>query len=163
MTQRLDYRTTDPNALKGMLEIEKYVTGSNLKRDLLELVKLRASQINGCICCIGMHTKEALETGEYEQRLNALEEWRKTTIFSEREKAALAWTEALTLISENEISDTLYKTVRGFFSEEQLIALTMDIIAINGWNRLAKSFSTVPESYDSSQKESPNKRSEACT
>ena len=110
-----------------------------------------------------MHTKEALGTGEYEQRLNALEEWQKNSDFSERERAALAWTEALTLISENEISDTLYKTVRGFFSEEDLIALSMAIIATNGWNRLAKSFSTVPENCDSSKKESPHRKSEVWT
>src|SRR5680860_677457 len=137
MKQRLDYRNTDPKALKGMLKIEKYVASSNLKRDLCELVKLRASQINGCAYCIDMHTMDALGIGETRQRLDALEEWRKTSFFSERERAALAWTEALTLISESEISDTLYKTVLGFFSEKELIALTMAVIAINGWNRLA--------------------------
>lgn len=151
MKERLDYRNTYPGALKGMLEIESYVAGSNLKRSLRELVKLRASQINGCAYCMDMHTRDALATGESEKRLNAVEEWRETTLFSERERAALAWTEALTLMSENEISDTLYKTVRGFFSEEELMALTMAVIAINGWNRLAISFRTDPGSYDPSK------------
>lgn len=143
MEQRIDYRKTDPKALKGMLKIEKYVASSHLKHDLCELVKLRASQINGCAYCIDMHIKDALKTGETAERLNALKEWRNTSYFSGREQAALAWTEALTLISENEISDRLYKTVRGYFSEKELIALTMAIIAINGWNRLAISFKTV--------------------
>lgn len=148
MVQRMDYRNTDPKALKGMLKMEKHVAKSNLKHSLRELIKLRASQINGCTYCIEMHTKDALENGETEQRIHALEEWRETTLFSDRERAALAWTEALTLISENGISDSLYNTVLGYFSEKELIALTMAIIAINGWNRLAKSFRTLPGSYE---------------
>lgn len=145
MTTRIDYAKVAPDALKAMMEIEKYVAGSNLKHSLCELVKLRASQINGCDYCIAKHSRDALRIGETEQRLQALKIWRKTSLFSERERAALAWTEALTLISENEIPDALYKMVLGYFSEEDLIALTMAINAINGWNRLAISFKTVSE------------------
>ncbi|HOF21837.1 MAG TPA: carboxymuconolactone decarboxylase family protein [Bacteroidales bacterium] len=148
MKPRLDYSKTAPGALKGMLELEKYVHGSGLERSLYELVKTRASQINGCAYCIDMHTKDARRAGETEQRLYALSAWRETPFYTQRERAALAWTEALTRISENEISDSLYKATMEYFSEEEIVALTMAIIAINGWNRLAISFRTTPGSYE---------------
>jgi len=148
MKPRLDYSKTAPGALKGMLELEKYVHGSGLERSLYELVKTRASQINGCAYCIDMHTKDARRAGETEQRLYALSAWRETPFYTQRERAALAWTEALTRISENEISDSLYKASMEYFSEEEIVALTMAIIAINGWNRLAISFRTTPGSYE---------------
>lgn len=148
MKPRLDYSKTAPGALKGMLELEKYVHGSGLERSLYELVKIRASQINGCAYCLDMHTKDARKAGESEQRIYALSAWRETSFYTERERAALDWTEALTLISEDEVSDSLYKATLGHFNEEEIVALTMAIIAINGWNRLAISFRTTPGSYE---------------
>ncbi|MEN6453103.1 MAG: carboxymuconolactone decarboxylase family protein [Prolixibacteraceae bacterium] len=149
MKARLNYSEVAPNAIKGMLELEKYVHGSGLERTLYELVKTRASQINGCAYCIDMHTKDARKAGETEQRLYALNAWRETPFYTERERAALAWTEALTLISENDVPESLYKATREYFNEAEIVALTMAIIAINGWNRLAISFRAVPGSYQS--------------
>ncbi len=149
MKARLNYSKVAPNALKGMLELEKYVHSSGLERPLYELVKTRASQINGCAYCIDMHTKDARKAGETEQRLYALNAWRETPFYTERERAALEWTEALTLISGNEVPDELYEKLSKYFSEVERVALTMAIIAINGWNRLAISFRTVPGSYQS--------------
>ena len=149
MKTRLNYSNDFPEAIKGMLELEKYVHNSGLERPLYELVKTRASQINGCAYCLDMHTKDARKAGETEQRLYALSAWRETPFYTERERAALEWTEALTLISENDVSDELYKNVSNHFNEKERVALTMAIIAINGWNRLAISFRTVPGSYNS--------------
>lgn len=148
MKARLNYSEVAPNAMKGMLELEKYVHGSGLERSLYELVKTRASQINGCAYCIDMHTKDARKAGETEQRLYTLSSWRETPFFTERERTALAWTEALTLISDNEVSDELYEKLSKHFSEEERVALTMAIVAINGYNRLAISFRTVPGTYE---------------
>lgn len=147
MTERLNYGKVEPEAMRAMYGIEQYVKNSGLELSLYELVKTRASQINGCAYCIDMHTKDARKAGETEQRLYALNAWRETPFYSDRERAALAWTEALTLISANEVSDTLYESVRREFTDKELIALTMAIVAINGWNRLAISFKTVPGSY----------------
>ncbi len=148
MKARLSYSDVAPNAIKGMLELEKYVHGSGLERTLYELVKTRASQINRCAYCLDMHTKDARKAGETEQRLYALNVWRETPFYSNRERAALEWTEALTLISENDVPESLYKATREYFNEAEIVALTMAIIAINGWNRLAISFRTVPGSYE---------------
>ena len=147
MKSRLNYQKIAPQALKGMLELEKYVHNSGLERSLYELVKTRASQINGCAYCIDMHTKDAREEGETEQRLYGLSAWREAPFYSERERAALAWTEALTKISENDVPDALYDATRKYFDEEEIVTLTMAIIAINGWNRLAIGFRTLPGSY----------------
>lgn len=146
--KRLDYNETDPKAIKGMLELEKYVANSSLERSLYELVKLRASQINACAYCIDMHSKDARKAGETEQRLYALLAWRETSFYSERERAALAWTEALTLISDNNVADSLYEEIQKHFNEKEHLALTMAIVAINGWNRLAISFRKEPGSYN---------------
>ncbi|HKJ44970.1 MAG TPA: carboxymuconolactone decarboxylase family protein [Balneolales bacterium] len=147
MKQRIQYQQKAPDALKGMQEMEQYVKNSSLESSLRELVKIRASQINGCAFCIDMHTKDAREAGETEQRLYALSAWREAPFYTERECAALEWAEALTLISENDIPEPLYNYVREHFSGDELITLTMAIIAINSWNRLAISFRTVPGSY----------------
>ncbi|HLT80733.1 MAG TPA: carboxymuconolactone decarboxylase family protein [Cyclobacteriaceae bacterium] len=147
MKERLNYKDVSPDAIKAMRGVEKYVRESGLERSLYELVKIRASQINGCAYCIDMHTKDARIAGETEQRIYALSAWRETPFYSERERAALAWTEALTLISENDVPDDLYETVSKQFSEKEMVDLTMAIIAINGWNRLAISFRTVPGTY----------------
>lgn len=147
MKERLNYAQVSPDALKAMLELEKYVAASGLERPLYELVKTRASQINGCAYCLDMHTKDARKAGETEQRLYALSAWRETPFYTERERAALEWTEALTLISKTDVPDSLYDSVRKYFDEKEMVALSMAIVAINGWNRLAIGFRTVPGSY----------------
>ncbi|MGN6248018.1 MAG: carboxymuconolactone decarboxylase family protein [Ginsengibacter sp.] len=148
MKQRLEYAKVAPDAMKAMRELEKYVASSGLERSLYELVKTRASQINGCAYCLDMHTKDARKAGETEQRLYALSAWRETPFYTDRERAALEWTETLTLISKNDVPDSLYEHVHKFFDEQEMVALTMAIVAINGWNRLAISFRTVPGSYN---------------
>ena len=148
MKPRIKYSENAPEAIKGLLELERYVHGSGLERRLYELVKTRASQINGCAYCLDMHTKDARKAGETEQRLYALRAWREAPFYTDRERAALAWTEALTLISENDVPDALYQATRKHFDEKEIVALTMAIVAINGWNRLAISFRTVPGSYE---------------
>lgn len=146
-TKRINYQEKAPKALKAMLELEKYVAGSGLERSLYELIKLRASQINGCAYCIDMHSKDLRKAGETEQRIYSLVAWKETPFYTERERAALAWTEALTLISDNEVPDELYTSVREHFDEGELVSLTIGIIAINGWNRLAIGFRTQPGTY----------------
>jgi AhpD family alkylhydroperoxidase len=148
MKQRIEYGKVAPDAMKAMIELEKYVAASGLERSLYELVKTRASQINGCAYCLDMHTKDARKAGETEQRLYALSAWRETPFYTDRERAGLEWTEALTVISQSDVPDSLYENVRKFFNEKEMVALTMAIIAINGWNRLAISFRTVPGSYN---------------
>ena len=143
----MDYAKTAPDGLKAMLGLEQYVRHSGLEPGLLELVKMRASQINGCAFCLDMHSKDARAAGETEQRLYALNAWRETPFFSERERAALAWTEAVTRVSETHVPDETYDKVRPHFTEKELVDLTLAIVTINGWNRLAISFRTVPGSY----------------
>jgi AhpD family alkylhydroperoxidase len=151
MQARLDYAKTAPDGLKAMLGLEQYARHSGLEPDLLELVKMRASQINGCAFCLDMHSKDARAAGETEQRLYALNAWRETPFFSERERAALTWTETVTRVSETHVPDETYESVRQHFSEKELVDLTLAIIAINGWNRLAISFRTVSGSYQPSR------------
>lgn len=148
MQQRLDYQKAAPDALKAMLGIEKYAANSGLEHSLYELVKTRASQINGCAYCLDMHTKDARRAGETEQRLYALSAWRETPFYTDRERAALAWTEAVTEISKGGISQELFEETSKHFNEKEMVDLTMAVIAINGWNRLAISFATVPGSYN---------------
>lgn len=147
MKPRIEYAKVAPGGLKAMLGLESYVHGSGLELSLLELVKVRASQINGCAYCLDMHTKDARQEGETEQRLYAVAAWHEAPFFSERERAALAWTEAVTMVGESHISDEAYELVQPHFSEKELVDLTMAIIAINGWNRLAVAFRTVPGTY----------------
>ena len=118
-----------------------------LERRLLELVKLRASQINGCAYCVDMHTKDARANGETEQRLYAVVVWREAPFFTERERVALAWTEAVTLVSQEQVPDNVFEIARKEFSDKELVDLTMAVIAINGWNRLAISFRAVAGTY----------------
>ena len=147
MQQRTDYLKAAPDGYRAMAGLESYVRHSGLEAPLLELVKTRASQINGCAFCLDMHTKDARAQGETEQRLYTLSAWRETPFFSERERAALAWTEAVTRISETHIPDEVYEGVRKQFAEKELVDLTLAIVAINGLNRLAIAFRTVPGSY----------------
>jgi AhpD family alkylhydroperoxidase len=147
MEPRLTYGDVAPGAVAAMRQLEAYVRQSGLERSLLELIKTRASQINGCAYCIDMHTKDARAHGETEQRLYALSVWRETPLYIERERAALAWTEAVTLVGETHVPDDVYDLARRHFSPEELVNLTMAVIAINGWNRLAIAFRTVPGTY----------------
>ncbi len=147
MEPRINYYRVSHGAVEAMRGLQSYVDQSGLEPSLLELVKLRASQINGCAYCIDMHTKDARLRGETEQRLYAISAWEETPFYSERERAALAWTEAVTKIAETHIPDDAYEAARRQFSEKELVDLTMAVIAINGWNRLAVGFRTVPGSY----------------
>ena len=147
MTPRIEYHKASSGAYQAMFGLERFVRDCGLEHSLLELVKTRASQINKCAYCIDMHTKDARAAGETEQRLYALAAWREAPFFSERERAALEWTEALTLISENDVPDELFARVRTQFSEEELVNLSLAVVTINGWNRLAIPFRSVPGSY----------------
>jgi AhpD family alkylhydroperoxidase len=147
MQPRLDYAKVAPGAREAMYAVERYVRECGLERRLLELVKLRASQINGCAYCVDMHTKDARAHGETEQRLYAVVVWREAPFFTERERAALAWTEAVTLVSQEQVPDNVFELARKEFSDKELVDLTMAVIAINGWNRLAISFRTVAGTY----------------
>jgi AhpD family alkylhydroperoxidase len=146
MEARLDYPRLAPEAARALYSLGNYLAGSGLEHGLLELVKIRASQINGCAFCIDMHTKDARAMGETEQRLYALNAWRETPFFSDRERAALAWTEAVTRI-DGGVSDELFAEARQQFSEKELVDLTWAVAAINAWNRVAISFRSVPGSY----------------
>ncbi|HEX5548234.1 MAG TPA: carboxymuconolactone decarboxylase family protein [Ktedonobacterales bacterium] len=147
MQSRMEYPKVAPGVSQAMSQLERQVRESGLEAPLLDLVKTRASQINGCAFCLDMHTKDARARGETEQRLYALSAWRETPFYTDRERAALAWTEAVTLVAETHVPDDVYKQARAQFSEEELANLTLAIIAINGWNRLAISFRTVPGTY----------------
>ena len=147
MNARLDFRKASPQADKAMSALHLFVRNCGLDRGLLELVKLRASQLNGCAHCIDMHTKELRADGESEQRLYLLDAWRESPFYSERERAALAWTEALTLVTEGHVPDTVYEEVSRQFKQEELVNLTMAVVAINGANRLNIAFRTVPGSH----------------
>lgn len=146
--KRLNYYSAAPGALDGMMELEKFVRDSKLEPSLVELVKMRASQINRCAYCIDMHSKDARKAGETEQRLYALSAWREAPFFTDRERAALEWTEELTLISQNDAHDSLYQHMLEYFTEEELVVLTMAIVAINGWNRLAIGFRSEVGGYE---------------
>ncbi len=147
MSERIDYSEVTPEGYRAMSGLERYVRGSGLEPSLLELVKLRASQIDGCAYCIDMHWKDIRAMGESEQRLYGLMAWRESPYYTERERAALAWTEAVTLIADNHVPDDLYEEVRQYFNEVELVNLTLALVAINGWNRLAISFRTEPGTY----------------
>ena len=144
---RLDYAKAAPGAREAVYAVEQYVRECGLERRLLELVKLRASQINGCAYCVDMHTKDARAHGETEQRLHAVVVWREAPFFTERERAALAWTEAVTLVSRGQVRNSVFEIARKQFSDKELVDLTMAVIAINGWNRLAISFRAVAGAY----------------
>ena len=147
MQARIDYLKITPAARAALSAVDEYVHKSGLEPALLDLVKLRASQINGCAYCIDMHSKDARARGESEQRLYALSAWRETPFFTERERAALAWAEAVTLVSRDHVPDDVYQMVRKHFEEKQLIDLTMAVVAINSWNRVAISFRAIPGTY----------------
>jgi AhpD family alkylhydroperoxidase len=147
MHPRIDYAKVAPGVRAAMSALEAYARQTGFERPLLELVKLRASLINGCAYCVDMHTKMARSLSETEQRLYAVSVWRDTPYYSERERAALAWTEAVTLISVDGVPDDVYELVRRYFTEKEIVDLTLAIVAINGWNRLAVAFRTVPGTF----------------
>jgi AhpD family alkylhydroperoxidase len=139
MTQRFDFAAVAPGAEAAIGAMDHFVAGQGLEAGLLELIRVRASQLNGCVYCIDMHTKDARARGETEQRLYALSAWREAPYFTERERAALAWTEAVTLISEGHVADAAYAAARTQFTEVEIAVLLMAVIAINAWNRVAVS------------------------
>lgn len=133
----INYRKVAPEAIRALASVERYARGSNLEPALLELVRLRASIINGCAYCVDMHSKDARACGESEQRLYAVSVWREAPFFSPRERAALAWTEAVTKVNVDQVPDEVYRLAREHFEERELVDVTMAVIAINSWNRLA--------------------------
>lgn len=148
---RMDYQKADPAAVRAMMGLETYVRGSGLEHSLLELVKLRASVMNGCAYCVDMHTKDARVAGETEQRLYAVPVWREGPFFTPRERAALEWTEALTDLSAG-VPDGVYERALAEFGEQGLMALSMAVVAINGWNRLAIGFRAPVGTYQPPQR-----------
>jgi len=147
MKTRIDFTRVSMQALKPLFALGAQVEASGLEHALLELVKMRASQLNGCAYCLDMHSKDARAAGETEQRLYLLDAWRETSFYSERERAALAWTEAVTLVADGHVPDEAYDAVSREFTEDELLSLTLAIVAINGWNRLNIAFRTEAGSY----------------
>ena len=143
MKARMNFYQAAPETIKALVAVESQITASGLEQSLIELVKTRASQINGCAYCINMHTEDARKHGETEQRLYLLNAWRESPLYSERERAALAWTEALTLVAETLAPDADYEAVRAQFTDSELVNLTTLIGAINAWNRIAIGFRAV--------------------
>jgi len=145
--ERFDYAKVAPGVYRAMSSLEQYLRDSGLEEPLLHLIKLRASQLNGCAYCLDMHWKDLKAIGEQDQRLYELDAWEECPFYSDRERAALAWTEAVTRVAESRVSDELYNNVRKQFSEKELADLTLAIATINAWNRLAISARTVPGTY----------------
>jgi AhpD family alkylhydroperoxidase len=149
VTQRIHLQQVAPEAYRSMAALQHFVDQSTLPRELLELVRMRASQINGCAYCLDMHSKDATALGVPAQKLFVLDAWREAPFYSDRERAALEWTEAVTLISRGQAPDEVYDAVRPHFSGRELAELTMAIITINGWNRLAIGFRQEAGTYQS--------------
>lgn len=147
MQPRIDYRKLAQEPLKPLLAVEKYLAGCGLEHKLLHLIKMRASQINGCAYCLDMHSLDARADGETEQRLYTLDAWAETPFFTDRERAALAWTEAVTLVSQTHVPDDVYEETKKHFSERGIVDLTLAVGMINMWNRLAISTRAVPGRY----------------
>jgi len=147
MHSRLDWYKASPGAYKAMSALEGFVKGSGLEPALLELVRMRASQINGCAYCLDMHSKDARAAGETEQRLYGLSAWREAPYYTERERAALAWTEALTLVHRDHVPDEVHGLLRKHFTDQESVNLSLAIVSINGWNRLSIGFRTEAGGY----------------
>lgn len=145
ISQRLDARVISPGFYKAMAALQGYVDSCGLERSLLELVKIRASQLNGCAFCLVMHTNDARKLGETDERMHLLNAWHEAPVFSARERAALAWTDAVTHVGESHVPHEVYDGARGQFSERELVDLTAAIVTINGWNRLAVAFRATPQ------------------
>ncbi len=149
MQPRVNLFKVDASAMQSLMPLGDFVNNSKLERSLLDLMLVRASQINHCAYCLDMHIKDARVSGETEQRLYSLNAWRESPYYTDRERAALAWTEAVTLLSETCVPDEVYEQVRPLFSDQEIVNLTMAVIAINSWNRLNVSLRTVPGAYKS--------------
>jgi AhpD family alkylhydroperoxidase len=147
MTPRFQFARVAPGAYHAMGALEQYLHGSGLEEQLMHLVKLRASQINGCAYCIDMHWKDLRALGETEQRLYSLDAWRECPFYSDRERAALEWTEAVTLIADGQAPDSVYEIVRPHFTDKELADLTLLVATINAWNRLSIAARTTPGTY----------------
>jgi AhpD family alkylhydroperoxidase len=158
MSARIDYTKAAPGALQAMYGLEKYLSKSSIEAPLRELIKLRASQINGCAYCIDMHWKDARAGGETEQRLYGLAAWHEAPYYSERERTALEWTEALTLIADNHVPDEVYEKAAKQFSEQELVDLTLAVATINAWNRILISFRVEPGKYQPASANKPAQR-----
>jgi AhpD family alkylhydroperoxidase len=148
MKARLEYAKASPAGYRAFLALNKFVNECGLEKALLELVKIRASQLNGCAFCIDMHTIDARAAGESEQRIYLLDAWREARFYSDRERAALAWTETVTRVGEAGVPDQAYEETRRHFSEEEIVNLTWAVVTINGWNRLAIAFRAQPGAYN---------------
>ena len=157
MEARLDVYSLSPDAVRAMLGLGTYVDGSGLESSLVELVKIRVSQINGCAYCIDMHTKDARAAGETEQRIYVLDAWREAPFYSDRERVALEWTEAVTRLEDGEVRDEVFEAARKHFGDEELVNLTIAIIATNGWNRLNIAFRPEVGSYRPGMFDAPKK------
>ncbi|HEY1660239.1 MAG TPA: carboxymuconolactone decarboxylase family protein [Candidatus Sulfotelmatobacter sp.] len=157
MEARFNFAKATPGGLKAMFGLGQYLQECGLEESLLLLVDLRASQINGCAYCLDMHWKDLRVIGETEQRLYSLDAWRESPFYTERERAALEWTEALTLITDGHVTDEVYEKVRPHFSEKELSDLALAVVTINGWNRLNISARTVPGDYKPGQFRQPKK------
>ena len=144
MEPRLDFYTANPAAIQAVMGLEKALSKSTLEKPLTELVRLRASQINGCAYCVGLHASDARKCGEDNRRLATVSVWEETPFFTDRERAALAWTEAVTLVAETRVPDDVWQAVRAQFSDAELVDLTLLVSTINAWNRLAISFRKLP-------------------
>ncbi|MGE5513297.1 MAG: carboxymuconolactone decarboxylase family protein [Bacteroidota bacterium] len=140
MQQRIDYRKASPAAVQAMVQLQAAVEKSGLEKSLIELIKIRASQINKCAYCLHMHTKDARKAGVSEERIYLLNAWHESSLYSERERAALAWTETLTLLPQEGAPQEVFDYVRAQFSDEEMVNLTLAIVAINGWNRISVGF-----------------------
>ncbi len=151
MEGRLDYHKFNLEPLQAMLAMETYIAGCGLDHKFVHLLKLRASQINGCAYCIDMHSIDARACGETEQRLYALDAWRETPFYDDRERAALAWVEAITLVAQTHVPDSVYDEVRKQFTEQQIVDLTYVAATINAWNRIAVSLRAMPGHYRSAK------------
>ena len=147
MEMRIDPRKVAPEVFRAMFALETAVKATGLESNLLNLVKLRVSQINGCAFCIDMHSKDLRAEGESEERLYLLDAWRETDFYSDRERAALAWAEAVTLISHSHVPDDVYEQARQQFADDELAKLTLAVVSINGWNRFGIAFRAVPGKY----------------
>lgn len=152
MEQRLNAWRAAPGAYKAMSGLQAYVNGCGLEKKLLYLVKIRASQINGCVFCIAMHVREARKLGETEERMHLLPAWREAPLYSARERAALAWTEAVTLVADGHVPDAVYQEAVQVFSEQELVDLTTAVVVINGWNRFQVAFRVPPEVDEKTEK-----------
>jgi AhpD family alkylhydroperoxidase len=155
METRIDPRKAAPEVYRAMLALESAVKATGLEGNLLDLVKLRASQINGCAFCIDMHSKDLRAAGESEERLFVLDAWREAPFYSDRERAALAWTEAVTLVAQSHVPEEVYEQTRQHFTDDELAKLTLAIVAINGWNRFGIAFRAAPGKYRPTHQREP--------